>query len=246
MPQPNSYFALRNNFWQFVAMDTGYHDTDPLTVNTNLTYLDPKEIAWHLDKIQNNGAGVDTNVNPAGVRGTVLLSHHQLMTFTGLGNNSQGQPLAVNSNLADTFSSVFNLIDFWLWGHEHDLCIFQPYSMGPNQPLPTGRCVGASAVPIFEVDAPKPDPNLVFPSSESGPPQVIPGTTSGSNGTVAFHSYAIIQLNNAGLTIDYYQLDSTDAKPGNPPPLTASLHTDQVSAPRAATATKAASGSVGS
>ena len=92
LPQPNSYFALRNNFWQFVAMDTGYHDTDPFTVTSNLTYLEQSEIDWHLDKIRNNGVGVDTSVNPSGVRGTVLLSHHQLMSFTGVGNNPAGQP----------------------------------------------------------------------------------------------------------------------------------------------------------
>lgn len=64
LPQPNSYFALRNNFWQFVAMDTGYHDTNPFTVNSNLTYLEQTEIDWHLDKIRNNGAGVDNVCQP--------------------------------------------------------------------------------------------------------------------------------------------------------------------------------------
>ncbi len=107
LPQPNSYFALRNNFWQFVAMDTGYHDTDPLTVNSNVTYLEQTEIDWHIDKIKNNGVGVDTAKNPSGVRGTVLLSHHQLISFTGVGQDSAGQALAVNSNLASAFSPVF-------------------------------------------------------------------------------------------------------------------------------------------
>jgi hypothetical protein len=40
-------------------------------------------------------------------------------------------PLAVNPSLANPFASVFNLIDFWIWG----------------QQLPTGRRVGTSAVP---------------------------------------------------------------------------------------------------
>jgi hypothetical protein len=72
----------RNNFWQFVA------------------------------KIKNNGAGVDVSVNPSGVCGTVLLSAHQLVSFTGVGTNSQGQLLAVNPNLSEPFSPVFNPIDF--------------------------------------------------------------------------------------------------------------------------------------
>jgi len=233
LPQPNSYFALRNNFWQFVAMDTGYHDTDPFTVISNLTYLEQTEIAWHLDKIRNNGAGVSPAINPSGVRGTILLSHHQLMSFTGVGNNPNGQPLAVNPNLAGPFAPVFNLIDFWLWGHEHDLCIFQPYSMGPGQPLPAGRCVGASAVPVFPPEATAP-PQLVLPTSESAPPKIVPGTALGDNGTVFNHCYAIMTLNHAALTINYYQFDSTDATPGNPPAPTPLAFSDSVAAPRAA------------
>jgi hypothetical protein len=233
LPQPNSYFALRNNFWQFVAMDTGYHDTDPFTVNSNLTFLEPSEVAWHLDKIQNNGVGVDTTINPSGVRGTILLSHHQLISFTGLGNNPAGAPLAVNSNLANAFSPVFNLIDFWLWGHEHDLCIFEPYSMGPGQPLPAGRCVGASAVPVFTPEAASPA-NMVFPASESGPPQIIAGTALGNNKTVFNHAYAIMTLTGAAIAIDYYQFDSTDATAGSPPAPTAPVYSEKVSAPLAA------------
>jgi hypothetical protein len=227
LPQPNSYFALRNNFWQFVAMDTGYHDTDPYTVNTNLTYLEQTEIDWHLDKIRNNGAGVDTTKNSSGARRTIVLSHHQLISFAGLGNNPAGQPLAVNPNLANPFSSVFNLIDFWLWGHEHDLCIFEPYSMGAGQPLPAGRCIGASAVPIFPSE-PTPPASLVIPASETAPPRVVPGTVLGNNGTVFNHAYAIMTLNDAGLAIDYYQFDSTDATPGNPPAPTALAYRDTV------------------
>jgi hypothetical protein len=226
LPQPNSYFALRNNFWQFVAMDTGYHDTDPWTVASNLTYLEQSEIDWHLDKIRNNGAGVDSSINPSGVRGTILLSHHQLISFTGVGNNTAGQPLAVNPNLAKAFSPVFNLIDFWLWGHEHDLCIFEPYSMGPGQPLPTCRCVGASAVPMFTPEATSPS-NLVIPPSESAPPQIVPGTALSNNGTVFNHAYAIVTLENATLSINYYQFDSTEATPGDPPAPTALAYSDK-------------------
>ncbi len=232
LPQPNSYFALRNNFWQFVAMDTGYHDTDPLTVNSNVTYLEPNEIAWHIDKVKNNGVGVDTAKNPSGVRGTVLLSHHQLISFTGVGQDSAGQALAVNPNLAGAFAPVSNLIDFWLWGHEHDLCIFQPYSNGPGQPLPPGRCVGASAIPVFTPAAAAPDV-MVIPLSESTRPQIVPGTALGNNGTVFNHAYAIVTVTGAALTIDYYQVDSTDATPGKPPALSL-VYSDKLAVPLAA------------
>ena len=233
IPQPNSYFALRNNFWQFVAMDTGYHDIDPYTVTSNVTYLEPSEIKWHLDKIKGNGVGVDMSANPTGVRGTVVLSHHQLMSFTGVGKDTNGHQLAVNPNLAGPFASVLSLIDLWLWGHEHDLCIFGPYSMGPAQQLPAGRCVGASAVPVFPPE-PTPPSDLVIPPSESGPPQIVAGTALSDNGNVFNHAYAVMRLNKAALSVSYYQVDSTDATPGNPPPLTPVPFTDNLTAPRVA------------
>jgi hypothetical protein len=233
-PQPNSYFALRNNFWQFVAMDTGLHDANPNAEAGNLTTLEPQEITWLLDKINNNGANIVSAANPSGVRGTVLLSHHQLYSFTGVGKAPNGNQMAVNQNLVNAFSPVFNLIDMWLWGHEHALCIFEPYSNGPGQPLPKGRCVGASAVPMYLAQAPVPDPNLVVPAGVDGPPKVVDSTMLGNNGTVFNYCYAIITLAGPKLTIDYYQIDSTDPQPGNPPPLGPPLYSESIDKPLAA------------
>src|SRR5579863_97810 len=231
-PQPNSYFALRNNFWQFLAMDTGYNDSDPFKEAGNVTSLAPQEVTWHLDKIANRGAGVDTSVNAAGTRGTVLVSHHQLYSFTGVGKDAGGHQMAVNPNLVEAFAPVLPLIDMWLWGHEHALCIFEPYTNGPGQPLPKGRCIGASAVPIYLNQAPVAPPDLDVPPG-AGPPAVIAGTGLGDNGTVFNYCYAMIRLAGPSLTIDYYQLDSTNATPGNPPPLGAPLYSETINSPAA-------------
>ena len=69
LKQPASYFA-RNAAWQILGLDTGLHDNDVFSVNTNVTCLEPTEEAWHLDKITN-----------AGGRKTILLSHHQLFSL---------------------------------------------------------------------------------------------------------------------------------------------------------------------
>ena len=131
-PQPNSYFAIRNNFWQFLAMDTGYYDADPgaTAAGTALTKLVDQEVPWHWDKINNCGVNVDKSVNPGGARGTVLLSHHQLYSFTGIAKDGNGAWMTVNPYLVNQFAGVFHLIDMWLWGHEHELCIFEPYLLG--------------------------------------------------------------------------------------------------------------------
>lgn len=235
LPQPNSYFALRNNFWQFLAMDTGYHDANPFTAGANVTYLEPTELDWHLDKIRNNGVGIDPTANPSGVRGTVLLSHHQLFSATGIGENDAGQQLAINPNLANAFAPAFGSIACWLWGHEHDLCLFEPYSMGPGQPLPTGRCIGASAVPIYTSQKEAAPKNLTIPPSESGPPRFIPNTGLGSNNDIFNHAYAIMTLDRADLTIDYYQIDSA-AAPGSVPEPVAIPHRDKLTIPAATAA----------
>jgi hypothetical protein len=229
-PQPNSYFAIRNNFWQFLALDTSYYDADPraTAAGTAVTKLVDQEVPWHWDKIKNDGANVDKTVNPSGGRGTVLLSHHQLYSFTGVGKNANGRQMAVNPYLVNQFNGVFNLVDLWLWGHEHNLCIFEPYSNGPGQPLPRGRCVGASAVPMYLSQRPSPDPNLALPAGVNSPPSVVPGTELGHNGTVFNYCYAVITLAGPKMTVDYYQVNSTDATPGNPPPLSKPVYSESL------------------
>jgi len=219
-PQPNSYFAMRNNFWQFLSMDTGYYDADPgaTAAGTALTKLVDQEVPWHWDKINNCGVNVDKSVNPAGARGTVLLSHHQLYSFTGIAKDGNGAWMTVNPYLVNQFAGVFHLIDMWLWGHEHNLCIFEPYLLG-GKPLPKGRCVGASAVPMYLSQKPKVPSKLAPQPGVDGPPRVVPGTELGDNGTVFNYCYAMIRLEGPKMTVDYYQVNSTNATPGNPPPL---------------------------
>ncbi len=68
--QQASYFCLQNAKWQFLAMDTGHNDNNPLTVAGNMTSLMKfegwSEADWHMARIQQ------------GNRRTVLFSHHQL------------------------------------------------------------------------------------------------------------------------------------------------------------------------
>src|SRR5262249_35655520 len=126
--QQASYFCLRNDAWQFLAMDTGYNDFNPFTVSSHVTSLTEIEANWHLEKIQQ-----------AGGRKTVLLSHHQLFSaYEPIGGE------AVNPNLLATFKDCLGNVAIWFWGHEHRLDIYAPY-LG----LQRGRCLGCSAIPVF-------------------------------------------------------------------------------------------------
>jgi len=138
--QPASYFCLRNDNWQFVAMDTSLHDSNPNTVN-DATSVDDLEIIWMKDKVNN-----------AGGRKTILLSHHQLFTaFEKIGKQ------AVNQNLLPQVQDILPKLTAWIWGHEHNMVIYKEYQ-GIR-----ARCIGHGAFPVSETPPPFDDPNADVP-----------------------------------------------------------------------------------
>jgi len=126
--------------WQLLCMDTGYHDHDPFTVSTNVTFLDPKEEEWHVDKIKEWSA--------AGGK-TLLFSHNQLFTaFDSVGQEKKDK-LMINPKLQASYRKFRRAavqhrnLAAWFWGHEHNLCVYEPYA-----DLARGRCIGHGAVPV--------------------------------------------------------------------------------------------------
>lgn len=200
--QTASYFCLRNANWQILAMDTGLHDCDPATVATNLTYLEDQEAAWHVDKLKSSEN-----------RRTIVLSHHQLFTAFGDGvGQLAGKTLGYNPKLYSVFQPFMADIALWLWGHEHNFEVFQPY-IG----LDKGRCVGASAIPVLEIENPYgaiADPDL---QGQTDLPRLVSGLAelSMNSDTAYFHNYAILTLRIPGGSmlpsrIDYYEVDSNN------------------------------------
>lgn len=209
--QPASYFCLQNASWQILAMDTGYHDRDPVRRKENVTRLEIAELSWLLDKIYRFG---DTH-------GTVLLSHHQLFSSAGVGAGMDGRPLALNPELHAAFGPVLDKVAWWFWGHEHNLSIFEPYAG-----LARGRGIGSGAIPILVEQRPyDPAEGLSVPHGESGPPAVLPGTRLGHNGSVYHHAFAILRLEGARATASYY---ASDTSGGRAPAVGAPLFTETV------------------
>ncbi len=131
MGQPASYFCLRNDNWQIIALDTGLHDSKPN--GTQPTYLEDTEVKWLRDKIQS-----------AHGRRTMLLSHHQLFSaYEDIAGKS------VNEKLKDQLKDILPGVDIWLWGHEHNQVIYKKY-MGV-----LGRCIGHGAFPIGVDEVPQ-------------------------------------------------------------------------------------------
>lgn len=138
--QQASFFCLRvaNSQWQFLAMDTGYNDSDPFNA-IDTTAQGPKvqssEIEWHKDKLKNFDGS------------TILLSHHQLFSANAKINGTLSwdgmfHSEYKNMGLHDTFQPYFkDKIAAWIWGHEHSFALYQNNLDG----LAKGRLIGCSS-----------------------------------------------------------------------------------------------------
>jgi predicted phosphodiesterase len=191
--QGASYFCLRNSSWQFLAMDTGNNDNDPLSVATNMTSLPAthgwSEASWHLNKIAD-----------ADGRKTVLLSHHQLFSAFASVGKVDGKDLAYNPNLFANFQNVLSTIEWWFWGHEHTLAVYDPY-MG----LKRGRCVGASAVPVF-TDQQSYTTGQGLETQTGSMPKWNTNGVLGVTDKDYNNCFAFMTLNGADANVDYYQV----------------------------------------
>lgn len=152
----NPYF--HKDLSQLEVEDT----SEPSTVVT----VRPDEHEWHIDKLQNFEGK------------TILLSHHQLYSALDVCGDPQTvcsdqQPDPtdfkrewINLGLWEQFGPYFgDKIAAWIWGHEHNLGIYQDNytpSDWPNtddrktiyKTLPKGRCAGHSAIPVQDIENP--------------------------------------------------------------------------------------------
>ncbi|MEO6982071.1 MAG: metallophosphoesterase [Edaphobacter sp.] len=179
--QPASYFCLQNDDWQFLAMDTSLHDSNPVTV-ADATSVDPDEVIWMKDKVNN-----------AGGRKTILLSHHQLFTaFEKIG----GAP--VNNKLLPQVQDILPKLTAWLWGHEHNLVIYEKYLNV------LGRCIGHGAFPVSAKQLQNP-PNAGIPLAD---------VTLAPDGNGFYrHGYVIMKLDGPKANLTYYQYNAdTDSE----------------------------------
>ncbi|MGY4285051.1 hypothetical protein ACVWXO_004271 [Bradyrhizobium sp. LM2.7] len=189
LTQPASFFCLRSadEKWQLLAMDTGLHDDNPVTVAGAVTYLEEDELAWHCDRI---------NEFPGR---TILLSHHQLFSaFSPIGPaDAQGKQSAVNPRLLKAFQQMTQTkgVAAWFWGHEHTLSIYKPFAG-----LERGRCLGHGAVPVSAIDKIY-DPVANLDEMPALLDQSKLGTTSG----VYNHGYALLSFEGNLCRAQYYQ-----------------------------------------
>jgi hypothetical protein len=177
------------------------------------------EAEWHRHQIENF------------LGRTVLLSHHQLYSANQTCGVAQrlvnGKPdpsdlnrIGVNTRLWKQFGRHFgDSVAAWIWGHEHNLAIYQSDYRPDGWPtprtsededlktLPKGRCAGHAAIPV----GPDPDPyqqNNPIPLEQ---PDLKLDMTDGWYN----RGFEIIQLKGAGkpANIRYFQVNGVDPTP---------------------------------
>jgi len=198
--QPASYFCLRNEHWQILAIGAPTEKSNPAHVLESLPAIDSQELLWHYDKLTNNHG-----------RKTVMLSHYQLFTASGhIASTEDKRPLAVNPVLYSAFKEYLDQIELWMWGHEHNFIVFEPY-LG----LKRGRCIGSGALPVPLLWQPYLTlRNLVWPDHVGGPPRMNLHARLGHDGDHYHHGYGLLTLNGSEGEVNYYQVAGTqgDAK----------------------------------
>ena len=192
--QPASYFCLRNANWQFVAMDTGFTNSeiklnlDP-DVPDNPHGIQEKEAIWVRDKVAN-----------AGGRRTILLSHHQ--PFSAFEKLSDKGP--VNTELLNQMRPVLGGVCRWYWGHEHDLVV---YSNLQKYQGVLGRCLGHGAIPMdsitYRLEDFRPEEKTGLPIPDLEQAYELDEMTAQPG--FYNHGYVIIDLEGPAGTATHYQ-----------------------------------------
>lgn len=186
--QQASFFCLRNKDWQFIGLDTGYHDHG---LGDPSTHLPDRQSDWLADKVNNSNN-----------RKTVLLSHHQLFSNRELfTSGARGEaPAPVNPLLLKDVEPILKNINLWLWGHEH---AFTAYADDRVK----GRCMGHGAYPVGI-------PELGTPGNAI---KVDPAIALQQHGNKFWdNGYVIIELNGPSATVTYYAVDENGDERDSP------------------------------
>ncbi|CAG4898759.1 metallophosphoesterase family protein [Paraburkholderia gardini] len=196
--QPASYFCLRNDDWQFIAMDTGLHDYIPVIGEDVLTFIEPEEEAWIIDRLSEFDGK------------TILMSHHPLFSaFSQIGpRGADGTFTAYNPKLVASYQRFAKAakqpVAAWFWGHEHNLSVYDPF-----QGLQRGRCIGHGAVPVFVDD----DTAPFAPMPGIARPPKVADVQLGVEGRTYMHGFTIVRLETGGAASAEYYEDNNGTQP---------------------------------
>jgi len=192
--QKTSYFALENQHWRIVALDTGY--TTPRNGVAQLF----TDLLFRMS----NGL-TDENVNwlkqhvfadPQDKRPVILLSHHQ--PFSAF---ERDYP-----KLVGQVGEYLDRVVLWFWGHEHKLALFAAAPVSGSKFKVRGRCIGHGGMPSAPKFSPTRDPGrkylVVTPVEGRGLPD-----ESASKTVYSYCGWITLNLEGPELRVRYYEED---------------------------------------
>jgi hypothetical protein len=121
-----SYFAVENDNWQLLGLDTAY---DPPDIRGEKGTLFGPQARWVMEK----RAAVPQ-------KKAILLSHHQLFS------PYEGDSPKLDEKLAPVINDP-NGITAWFWGHEHRCTIYDD-----NHRVKKARLIGHGGVPVYALN----------------------------------------------------------------------------------------------
>jgi hypothetical protein len=129
--QRASFFCLENDYWRFIAVDTGYNSVSIPVLEEIFSpdcSLPSALIDWMRSVVR------PTAQDP---RGIVILSHHQYFSAYDKWYPKPAQQLA----------EFFSRPVLWFWGHEHRMTIYEEFGL-PGNMRAFGRCIGNGGMPV--------------------------------------------------------------------------------------------------
>lgn len=184
--QKASFFALENEFWRVVSLDTGYNTYSILVDNNDNIQPEPV-IDWLLNVVKLN--------DPNDKRGIIILSHHQYRSaFDHPFNGTAKQ-------LADIIPKDRQVL--WLWGHEHRIGWYNLSNAEDVDLNVYARCIGVGGFPtsLGYPDRARQAGLQVFDDRTY---ELVTGLT---NMTVGYNGYAQLLFDNEHVSINYYSLE---------------------------------------
>ncbi|MDY8138720.1 metallophosphoesterase [Aquimarina sp. 2201CG5-10] len=150
----------------FHRVSNPYIKVEDTTHRTGMIPIRDDEQLWHKNKLETFDGR------------TILLSHHQVYSAKqhigvaqtqikdsngiSVPNPKDMNRAWINTELWKQFGAFMPKVAAWFWGHEHNLGIYKDNyrpdgwedASGNLSTIPKGRCVGHSAIPVQEKEAP--------------------------------------------------------------------------------------------
>ena len=134
--QKASFFALQNDHWLIIGLDTGYNSVGTPIIEKFWgadSRLPEQLMTWLRD---------DVRLQDDHQRGVILLSHHQYYSQFESGHDAPAKQIA----------ELINRPVLWFWGHEHRMALYGKHTSQKAGLAAYGRCLGHGGLPIEDIE----------------------------------------------------------------------------------------------